>query len=265
MAWKPGDNTRFVSRAEMINARNERVADLQNAAHERFVQRRTNFIESNPNAVSASERASFLGRRRHLEDEDRLRAHELKMLEQTGKNAEAVESKKTEGVIGAAAATAEAAKYTADANKEAALKKAETDAIIARGRDGYFDDAGVYHAGSDVTKADLATKATLENARLEREARIAAAEKMAGAKIVSAETNAAAKVEAAKVTGQNNVNNATQRNQLAEDRAYDTWLKNLNDPTKSAGMSPGEKAKIMGMTPEERRQYWREITGRSFK
>jgi hypothetical protein len=81
--------------------------------HERRMQRRINFIESNPMAVSPQERSLLLGRRRQMEDEDRLRKHELGMLDKRNANALAI-AKENRGA--AREQGLDAANATANAN-----------------------------------------------------------------------------------------------------------------------------------------------------
>ena len=56
-------------------------------AHDRFMLRRKNFIESNPGAVSKLERESTLDHARRLEERDAMNKHDLEMLKQQGINA----------------------------------------------------------------------------------------------------------------------------------------------------------------------------------
>ena len=56
-------------------------------AHDRFMLRRKNFIESNPGAVSKLERESTLDHARRLEERDAMNKRDLEMLKQQAINA----------------------------------------------------------------------------------------------------------------------------------------------------------------------------------
>lgn len=103
------------------NNANNRSADLNQAAHDRFMQRRRNFLERNPNAVSPIEYAATMGFERG-KNPTGLRQHELDVLKQQGENAIGVEREKAEGLknqgLSAAEKNLEAAKYGADKNLE---------------------------------------------------------------------------------------------------------------------------------------------------
>lgn len=102
--------------------------------HERRMQRRINFIESNPMAVSPQERSLLLGRRRQMEDEDRLRKHEMEMLDKRNAGQLDVAKANAEGLMnqgrGAAEVRAEADKALAgiNADNQFKIKQMELDA-----------------------------------------------------------------------------------------------------------------------------------------
>lgn len=119
------------------NRRNDRIAGAVQSAHERFMQGRRNFMESNPNAVSNFERKAVLGRAQDLEDRSSLRDHEMRMLEQTGKNEVAVAEQKKLGMIGQGrdAAQANANATIKSSENNLAGKKYEVDASQAIAKD----------------------------------------------------------------------------------------------------------------------------------
>lgn len=126
---------------KMQDNRNQMHADAVQSAHERFMQGRRNFMESNPNAVSNFERNAVLGRAQQLEDRRALRDHEMKMLDKQNEGALEIQQEKTRGMIeqGATAASAKAAadktvsdnllagkRYEVDANKVIELDRNKT-------------------------------------------------------------------------------------------------------------------------------------------
>ena len=102
--------------------------------HERRMQRRINFIESNPMAVSPQERSLLLGRRRQMEDEDRLRKHEMDMLDKRNAGQLDVAKANAEGLknqgLGAAEVRAAADKALAgmNADNQFRIRQMELDA-----------------------------------------------------------------------------------------------------------------------------------------
>ena len=96
------------------NNANNRSADLNQAAHDRFMQRRRNFLERNPNAVSPGEYAATMGFERG-KNPTGLRQHELDVLKQQGDNDFRVAEQKRFGMreqgSDAAGLNAEATKY----------------------------------------------------------------------------------------------------------------------------------------------------------
>ena len=185
-------------------------AEMENAAHERHMRRRQNFIESNPGAVSPWERQAIVGRAQAVDDRNRLMTHEMDMLEQRGRNDFAVAGERTRGLVGQGA---EAAKVRAEADKEAARINAESlerragieaewrkhaadqeaawrseqtrlglegekykaDAAsdAAEAQHGYIDKTGTYHPGEGVAIAERRAAADVEAARAAREAEAA--------------------------------------------------------------------------------------------
>lgn len=109
------------------NWRNNQIADLTAAAHERHMASRSRFIEGNPNAVSPQERAGVMewqhnqgltGRERALQQ------HEMNMLKQRGANDKAVAFEKRIGM--------------------------ENQGLgVGRSKHGYIDENGNYHEGSE--------------------------------------------------------------------------------------------------------------------
>ena len=130
-----------------FNNRNNQIADLAAAAHERRLASRSHFVTMNPGAVSPQERASLAqerltGRERAIQDFERGMlgnkiagevdvAHEKRLgMENQG--------------VGAAKINAA---VTTEGN---------------RSRFGFFDENGVYHPGSDVQSAEARGLADFE-------------------------------------------------------------------------------------------------------
>ena len=130
-----------------FNNRNNQIADLAAAAHERRLASRSHFVTMNPGAVSPQERASLAqerltGRERAIQDFERGMlgdkiagevnvAHEKRLgMENQG--------------VGAAKINAA---VTTEGN---------------RSRYGFFDENGVYHPGSDVQSAEARGLADFE-------------------------------------------------------------------------------------------------------
>lgn len=103
------------------NNANNRSADLNQAAHDRFMQRRRNFLERNPFAASPGEYAATMGFERG-KDPTGLRKHELDVLKQQGDNDFRVAEQKRFGMreqgSDAAGLNADATKYGWDQQLE---------------------------------------------------------------------------------------------------------------------------------------------------
>ena len=126
-----------------FNNRNNQIADLAAAAHERHMASRARFIEGNQNAVSPQERAGVMqwqhnqgltGRERAIQDFERGMARDRI------KGDVAVAREKR---LGMKEQGSDAATVTANATIEG-----------NRSRFGYFDKDGTYHPGSDVKSAE---------------------------------------------------------------------------------------------------------------
>ena len=122
-----------------FNNRNNQIADLTAAAHERRIASRRHFVETNPGAVSPQERdaltqTGLTGRERAIQDFERG------MLQDKIKGEVGVAEAKRDGMIGQGRDAAEInAAVTTEGN---------------RSRFGYFDKDGTYHPGSDVKSAE---------------------------------------------------------------------------------------------------------------
>ena len=130
-----------------FNNRNNQIADLAAAAHERRLASRSHFVTMNPGAVSPQERASLAqerltGRERALQDFERG------MLDNKIAGEVEVAKQKRLGMEnqGVGAAKINAA-VTTEGN---------------RSRFGFFDENGVYHPGSDVQSAEARGLADFE-------------------------------------------------------------------------------------------------------
>lgn len=110
-----------------FNNRNNQIADLTTAAHERRMASRSRFIEGNPGAVSPQERAGVM-QWQHNQGltgrESALQQHEMDMLKQRGENDKDVAFERRMGM--------------------------ENQGLgVGRLKHGYTDEDGNYHEGSE--------------------------------------------------------------------------------------------------------------------
>lgn len=101
----------------------QEIEELNQSAHDRYMARARRGIEANPNSVSPWEKKNILDYHRKQQETSDLRAHELEMLQQQGKNELDVAEQKKLGMIGQGS---EAAKANANATVEAAKIDSET-------------------------------------------------------------------------------------------------------------------------------------------
>lgn len=114
--FKFDDEENRLSSRELSMIKQARQNDLRNTlaadAHERRMESRQRFIESNPNAVSPWERQSTLGYARQQAERRSLQEHEMDMLKQHGENDFRVAEQKRLGMenqgVGAAKINAKA-------------------------------------------------------------------------------------------------------------------------------------------------------------
>jgi len=106
------------------NNRNNQLADIAAAAHERRMASRARFIESNPNAVNPWERQSTLGYARQQNERQQLQEHERGML-----------GDKIKGEV--------------DVAHEKRLGMENQGVEVGKLRYGYTDYDGKYHEGSE--------------------------------------------------------------------------------------------------------------------
>ena len=140
----------------------EQRASKEQAAHERFMQRRRNFIERNPNAVSHFERKAVFSDPQAVREQAALRQHELNVIKAKNAGEIAVAGKKSEGMANQGVA---AARVNADMDKErigAGLKQHELEMANRK------DIAGI-QSKTQMSIAELQNKAQLETARLQGE------------------------------------------------------------------------------------------------
>lgn len=108
--------------AQQENDWENEKARLNADAHERAMARRRRTLEISPGAGSPWEYKALVGDYRQQRDANNFRAHEMKMLDQQGKNELAVAEQKKLGMIGQGA---DAANHNANATVEAAKVEAE--------------------------------------------------------------------------------------------------------------------------------------------
>ena len=196
----------------------------------------------------------------------RQRAAELEMLRQQGLNAIGAEEAKARGLERQGM---EAARIKGAAD----VQVAGIGAGSAKARFGWFDESGTYHPGSDATIATQNNQATLESARLERDARIQAARiggdwhreaaaLAAASRVDAAKTTAQGRTEAATINNQGRTERSEQRTAQQEQRDFDNWIKGVND-IRNTTLTEQEKQALRQMTPEEQKAYWMKKTGRT--
>ena len=197
---------------------------------------------------------------------DRMRAAELEMLKQQGLNSVETEMAKARGME---MQGMEAARIKGAAD----VQVADIGAGTAKARFGWFDSDGTYHPGSDATIAENNNRATLEQSRLERDARIEAARIGGDWHRYSADVNALSRVESSKETAdatrdaaiiKNNGSTARSdvRTAQQEQRDFDNWIKGVND-IRNTTLTEQEKSALRQMTPDEQKAYWMKKTGRT--
>ena len=163
--------------AKAQNKQYDEIEELNQSAHDRFMARSRRFIEANPNAVSPWEKKNILDYHRKQQEMQKLRVHELLMLEQQGKNEIGLAEQKKLGMIGQGS---EAAKYNSEANfkiaeLDAATKKAgfDTQERIETGRNNttlteiekkIAGDKDIAQTQADAQKSVAETKANAEKA-----------------------------------------------------------------------------------------------------
>ena len=128
-----------------FNNRNNQIADLTTAAHERRMASRSRFIEGNPGAVSPQERAGVM-QWQHNQGltgrESALQQHEMDMLKQRGENDKDVAFERRMGM--------------------------ENQGLgVGRLKHGYTDEDGNYHEGSEERIARQQGKNALDLAEKE--------------------------------------------------------------------------------------------------
>lgn len=258
----------YVSARDLQNRRNQRLADDQLMAHERFMARRTGFIESNPGAVSGQERAAVMDwqhNRGLTGRETALQAHELEMLKEKNEGELAIQKEKTVSMRDQGLSAAEANNRgrwdleIAQANNQTAIEKTklelesqekqqqaglltqqeiamasqEAEREKSRAQFGYFDEKGNYVAGSQV------------NAEGERgDASVKAAEIQSQGAVEVAKETGAAQVEAAKEA-------ARQRAEVANAKVRQDIVNKI-----LTGKYNGMSLKQWNRMTEEERQAW---------
>lgn len=258
----------YISARELQNLRNQRLAEERQAAHQRFMEGRTHFIESNPGAVSRQERAAVTNWQ-HQQGltgrETALQAHELEMLKEKNAGELAIQREKTVGMReqGLSAArennrglwdlqiardnnqsAIEKTKLELESQEkqqqaglltqqEIAMAGQEAEREKSRAQFGYFDEKGNYVAGSQVNAEGERGDASVRVAEIQSQ----------GAVEVAKETGAA-QVEAAKEA-------ARQRAEVANAKTRQDIVNKI-----LAGKYQGMLLQQWNRMSEEERQAW---------
>ncbi len=222
----------YISARELQNLRNQRLAEERQAAHQRFMEGRTHFIESNPGAVSRQERAAVTNWQ-HQQGltgrETALQAHELAMLQEKNAGELAIQQEKTVGMREQGKAAAEANNRAvwdlqiARDNNQSALEKTklelesqerqqsaglltqkelamagqEAEREKNRAQFGYFDEKGNYVAGSQVNAEGERGDASVKVAKETGTAQVAVAKEAGAAQVAAAKEAARQRAEVA--------------------------------------------------------------------
>ena len=132
------------------------------AAHQRFMQRRREFIERNPNAVSPFERKAVLGDWQARQDQAALREHELNMIDKKNEGAIGVAEKNAEGMTNQGMKAAEINADVKGKEIDAGLKKHELEMQNRK-------DITTIQADAQKSLAEGQNKTMLENTKLQGE------------------------------------------------------------------------------------------------
>lgn len=247
------------------NNANNRSADLNQAAHDRFMQRRRNFLERNPNAVSPGEYAATMGFERG-KDPTGLRKHELDVLKQQGDNDFRVAEQKRFGMreqgSDAAGLNAEATKYGWDQqlemekNRQNGLTErekmiGERTERIAGMEHGTVGPDGNVIPGSRERVATIQAETAAQQAELQRQHEI---EKQTIIK--DGNENVAA------IKGAATAARREHQDAMREQKDFENWINTVND-FRNTTLTEQEKTALRQMTPEEQKAYWMKKTGRT--
>ena len=259
------ENMRGVRREQ---TQNDAWNDVYGRARARRLESRADIALADPGRFSPFERKALIDWRNRNEPE-RLREHEMAMLQQQGKNEFAVAEQKRFGMReqgrGAARIAAEA---KLDENKR---------------RFGQLNDDGTYVPGSDVhaAKASGLSKAEVEMLRGQNRLAVAEANNatkrdiaaennatkvdIANNKNASAESIANNKDKTRKETTQMKTEAAAgrnaQRTAASEQREFDSWTARVSS-LGSQILTPEELKQFKLMSPDEQKSFWRKKTGR---
>lgn len=247
---------------EAANRRREATAQ----AHRDFIDRRANFIESNPGATSRQEAAGIFAARDRMglsERENELHRQRLEIQDkinepQTARFGRFGDDGKYVGgsdvAVSENTAASDALKLTQA--REIASIRAEQQAEAARARFGYTDENGEYHPGSDVSAAKVRSDAQ----RLISGEKNATAERIAGMRSETQRTVAEGNNRATVAAAQTRAETAEQRQKHADEQRMQSqflaWTRDLSDPLKNGGLTSDQRKEIQAMTPEERRKWW---------
>ncbi len=143
-------------------AENDRQRDIASSAHERFMQRRREYIERNPFAVSPFERKAVLGDHQARQDQQALREHELNMVGKKNEGAIGVAEHNANGMINQGKSAAEINAGVKEKEIGAGLKKHELEMQNRK-------DLTTIQADTQKSLAEGQNKTTLENTRLQGE------------------------------------------------------------------------------------------------
>jgi len=214
-------------------ARNDAWHEANMRARRRRLESRAEIAMADPGRFSPFERNALIDWRNRNEPE-RLREHEIAMLQQQGKNEFAVAEQKRLGMREQGRDAAEWGFKGEEVKAKTGLTQAELDATAktriaeldteakkygadrgleaSKSQHGYFDEKGVYHPGGNVAVAEASGKAALEVEHIRGQATVDAARAQAEAQRLREQERQAAMLER-KLVGQDE---AQRKNIMAE-------------------------------------------------
>ncbi|MBR2981663.1 MAG: hypothetical protein IKC80_00380 [Kiritimatiellae bacterium] len=236
-------------------AENDRQRDIASSAHERAMQRRREFIERNPFAVSPFERKAVLGDHQARQDQAELRQHEIDMVNEKNRGAIGVAAKNAEGMANQGVRAAEINAGVREREIDAGLKKHElemaTNKDIAKIQSNTQTDIAAGNNLTTLKTAELQGKTQKEIAELQGKTQESIAGKQADATVNAAGITA-------KSAAETRLADAAARRAEREQSAFEGYMARLIESSPKNQLPP----EWANLTPEQRKAKWRQIMGR---
>lgn len=248
------NNTVHAQNMAREQAENNVMREAASSAHERFMQRRREFIQRHKFAVSPFEFAATMGYKRGEQNPADLRAHELKMVD-----------KKNEGAIGVAAKNAEgmANQGVNAARINAGVKEKEIEAGLTKHEREMQNrkDITIIQADAQKSIAEGQNNTTLKNSELQGKTQKEIATLQGKTQESIAGKQADATVSAAGITAksaaESRLADAEARRAERERAAYEGYMGRVI--SSHGGSLPKEWEEL---TPAERFAKWKQMMGR---